>query len=100
MKVVIQPGIYQGPIQAFTALCSTKIVPATVIQRQACFGWKLPWFISRIFYKFLPQTRLFLNVCSGHNFCATECSKSLDWTLADTWLNADFFLEIKISRIF
>ena len=31
MKVVIQPGIYQGPIQAFTALCSTKIVAATAI---------------------------------------------------------------------
>ena len=29
MKDIIQPGIYQGPIQAFTALCSTKIVAAT-----------------------------------------------------------------------
>ena len=102
MKDIIQPGIYQGPIQAFTALCSIKIVAATVIQRQVCFGWKLPRFISRIFCKFLPQTGLFLNVCSGHNFCATECSKSLDWTLVDTWLNGDFnfFLKIKISRIF
>ena len=31
IKVTIQPGIYQGPIQAFTALCSTKIVAATDI---------------------------------------------------------------------
>ena len=29
IKVTIKPGIYQGPIQAFTALCSTKIVAAT-----------------------------------------------------------------------
>jgi len=31
MKEIIQPGIYQGPIQAFTALCSSKIVAATAI---------------------------------------------------------------------
>ena len=31
MKAIIQPGIYQGPIQAFTALCSSKIVAATAI---------------------------------------------------------------------
>ena len=52
--------------------------------------------------KFLSQTCLSLNGCSSHNFWATECSKSLDWTLVDAWLNDDFHfsLKIKISRIF
>ena len=43
MKVVIQPGIYQGPIQAFTALCSTNGV----------FGVKMREINSQIF---IPNT--------------------------------------------
>ena len=31
IRPIIQLGIYQGPTQAFTALCSTKIVAATAI---------------------------------------------------------------------
>ena len=31
IKPIIQLGIYQGPTQAFTALCSTKIEAATAI---------------------------------------------------------------------
>ena len=42
-------------------------------------------------WQFSPKTCLSLNHCSGHNFCATECSKSLDWTLVDTWFNGDFY---------
>ena len=30
-KVAIQSGIHKGPMQAFTALCRTKIVAATAI---------------------------------------------------------------------
>ena len=37
MKISIQSGIQKAPMQAFTALCRTKIVAATVIQRQAGF---------------------------------------------------------------
>ena len=41
IKVTIQPGIQKAPMQALAALCRTKIVAATVIQRQAGFGVKI-----------------------------------------------------------
>ena len=31
IKITIQSGIHKGPMQAFTALCRTKIVAATAI---------------------------------------------------------------------
>ena len=37
IKNSIQSGIQKAPMQAVTALCRTKIVAATVIQRQAGF---------------------------------------------------------------
>ena len=51
----VQSGIHNGPIQAFTALCRTKIVAATVIQRQPVF--------LEIFFRFSP-----INLVSTKNF--------------------------------
>ena len=47
IKTSIQSGIHKGPMQAFTALCRTKIVAATAIL------WQV--FFLEIFFRFPPR---------------------------------------------